>query len=283
MNAQTEHMTRRGGRLATCAALAVSAGLVALAGQTGALAQKSSSGSTTQAQIDALKARLDTLEPKVATLETKVAALESQNAAQERRLDGLASMDNYRGTQIADLAYADLVLGNRATQLETKLAPVTLSGKNFLIEGVNVHIRDGSGSTGSGAWNGGSLSGLGNLIIGYNESRSLEGKPDNRTGSHNLVLGILNDYSSYGGIVAGHTSSISKPYATVTGGYGNSASEIYASVSGGFKNNAAGLASSISGGDSNVATGNRASVSGGTYRRADDWFDWAAGGLFQDR
>ena len=43
---------------------------------------------------------------------------------------------------------------------------------------------------------------------------------DVRTGSHNLVLGDENNYSSYGGQVAGSDNTISNGYASVSGGSG---------------------------------------------------------------
>ena len=56
------------------------------------------------------------------------------------------------------------------------------------------------------------MNGLGNLVIGYNQGRG----PglDNRTGSHNLVVGSKHNYSSYGGIVAGLQGGITTPYST---------------------------------------------------------------------
>ena len=43
----------------------------------------------------------------------------------------------------------------------------------------------------------GPVNGLGNVVIGYNE---LRGAGDDRSGSHNLVFGSRNNYSSYGGL-----------------------------------------------------------------------------------
>ena len=60
------------------------------------------------------------------------------------------------------------------------------------------------------------LTGLGNLIIGYNAIGNNNG--DTRTGSHNLVLGDHNNYSSYGGLVAGEDNIISSRYASVSSG-----------------------------------------------------------------
>jgi len=60
--------------------------------------------------------------------------------------------------------------------------------------------------------------GVGNLIVGYMESRSADGVSDNRVGSHNLVVGAYNDYVSYGSIVGGLGNSVWGPYSAQVGG-----------------------------------------------------------------
>jgi len=76
----------------------------------------------------------------------------------------------------------------RIADLETLLASASLEngGNDLIFSGVNLHLRDGSGST-SGT------NGLGNLIIGYNED---EWVANPRNGSHNLVVGDNHTYSS---------------------------------------------------------------------------------------
>ena len=82
----------------------------------------------------------------------------------------------------------------------------------------NVWVQDGSGSTSDG---GGALTGLGNLVIGYNEQSN---STSLCTGSHNLIVGYENSYSAYAGLVAGFYNEISAPWATVSGGSNNIAS-----------------------------------------------------------
>jgi Collagen triple helix repeat (20 copies) len=149
--------------------------------------------------------------------------------------------------------------------------------------GVNVQVVSGAGST-SGA-----LNGMGNLVIGYDENASLS-----QTGSHNLVLGEQQTFTSYGGIVAGFTNTISAPFASVTGGAKNQATGKEASISGGWTNTAGGEWSSVSGGGKNQATGKEASisggwintasaedssVSGGRENKAGNEYTWLGGGL----
>src|SRR5579871_5545619 len=113
--------------------------------------------------------------------------------------------------------------------------------KTTTFSGCNVVIQSGSGSTDDGVSHGSTLTGLGNLIIGYDAAGNIYG--DLRTGSHNLILGDRNSYSSYGGLIAGYYNTISAPYASVSGGLLNEAKGIYASVSGGYDSAAIGVCS----------------------------------------
>ena len=160
-------------------------------------------------------------------------------------------------------------LENRIAALETLLKHFKRDGDEITISGANLHIVNGTGSTD------GTVNGKGNLVIGYNEKR---GSDDNRSGSHNLVIGALQNYSSYGGLVAGYTNTISAPWASVSGGWKNEASNQYSSVSGGESNKASGNLSSVSGGISNTASGKYASVSGGRNNKASGDFSFVGGG-----
>ena len=143
--------------------------------------------------------------------------------------------------------------------------------------GVNVQIVNGMGVTHQS-------NGLGNLIVGYNEPRSgvsicSKGGHDNdndcvadsgiwatnhKSGSHNIVGGDGNAYSSHGGLIVGSSNAITHAFASVSGGSGNTASGPWSSISGGGSNVASGDVSSISGGDTNVASGPVSSVTGGS-------------------
>ena len=160
--------------------------------------------------------------------------------------------------------------------------------KTIRFHGVNVQIVNGSGSTT------GLVDGLGNLIVGYNE---LRGAGDDRSGSHNLVVGKEHNFNSFGGLVAGFSNTLSGSHASVSGGQQNTASGYSSSVSGGTYNTASGNYSSVSGGRFNNASGNYSSVSGGRFNNASGYFssvsggnirsalnthDWVAGALFED-
>jgi hypothetical protein len=196
-------------------------------------------------------------------------------------------------------------LQNRITELENLLAGLSRNGNDIYFSGVNVHIIDGSGNTY------GAVNGLGNLIVGYNETRDIGG-PEIRTGSHNVIIGNTHNYSSYGGLVVGTFNNITAPYssviggfanttsgtssticggvsneatasyASVSGGYNNAAAAQYSHVSGGINNNATGTYSSVSGGEFNTSEGIASTVGGGLSRTSVGADDWRAGGLFQD-
>jgi hypothetical protein len=108
--------------------------------------------------------------------------------------------------------------------------------------------------------------GLGNLIVGYNERRV--GEQNIRTGSHNVVVGMLQDFSRFGGLVVGRQNTISGDFAVVSGGAGNTASGPSTVVSGGSLNLASGIWAVVSGGNGNTASGAHASVSGGQDNEA---------------
>lgn len=145
--------------------------------------------------------------------------------------------------------------------LKAKTAPLSVSGRDLTITGVNVHIIDGTSRTNI-------TSGLGNLIIGYNGSRGVDSKTGNsldvRTGCHNLILGNENNYSSFGGLVVGQHNTISGPYASVSGGIFNTASNSYATVSGGLDNTASGMNASVGGGNTLTQNG-KFGWTGGSY------------------
>jgi hypothetical protein len=181
-----------------------------------------------------------------------------------------------------------------------------LEGPHVVLEGANLHIRSGSGSTGDG----GEPVGLGNLIVGYNappgicrfepdpfgmprilqecssdaacggEPGSCEFFQQTRTGSHNIVVGNEHTYTSTGGFVVGRRNKITGRSASVSGGIKNSASGTGASVAGGWGNSASGYTASVAGGGINSASGLSATVAGGTVNRASGYKASILGGAF---
>lgn len=219
----------------------------------------------------------------------------------------IAALEMALATLQSDLATANSTISTMQNQLsaintsnimalEPYVSVDTLNdarGPLVRFSGVNVQIVNGAGQTNT-------INGLGNLIVGYDEvrtggefvcsfgnfdeSQSLcesTGRVwaiNHKTGSHNIVGGIENSYSSYGGLVIGKWNAINNELSSVSGGNANVASGAYSSVSGGVynvansasssisgggENRASGAVSSICGGSNNVASGLRSSVSGG--------------------
>lgn len=170
---------------------------------------------------------------------------------------------------------------------DEKLQFVTVEGNEMYITRANLNIRNGSGSTSGDpdAPYANEPNGLGNLIIGYNEngvppcaSGCLPQPKRDRSGSHNLIMGEDNGYTSIGGIVVGFANSISAPYATITGGAYNASSGSFSTVTGGEINLATGEGASVSGGFGGVASGRWSSVSGGQSNTAEGEVSSVSGG-----
>ena len=133
-----------------------------------------------------------------------------------------------------------------------------VSGKPTIkFSAVNVQIINGEGKTSS-------VNGEGNLVIGYDENPAKH----EQTGSHDLILGEEQTFTSYGDLLAGDDNAVTAPFASITGGHINAASGKYASVSGGGQNTASGEWTSISGGFSNTTKANDAWVGGGEKNTA---------------
>jgi len=161
--------------------------------------------------------------------------------------------------------------------------PISESPELSALESRIEEIVNGSGTTN------GETFGTGNLIIGYNESRENLGQPvdcpdgydcDRRGGSHMLVIGSQNNYTSdsYGGMVVGSWNETSALFAVVSGGGDNTASGQNSTVSGGVANTASGEVSTVSGGGWNTASGDGASVSGGIQNTASGEIASVSGG-----
>jgi hypothetical protein len=221
-----------------------------------------------KAQVEALEATVQAQQDQIEQLQNDVAALEAGDALSP---------------------YVSVVSGSINA----------LVGPHVIFEGVNVHIRSGYGSTEPPVPD--QTNGLGNFIIGYNELSTGTGSiPDERTGSHNLVIGGAHTYSSWGGLVAGHNNRITGEVATVTGGLDNWADGDVSVISGGKENRTGpgthyayantvcggtgnesiGLASTVCGGIENTASGPQSTVSGGGNNTAEGGASSVSGGQF---
>ncbi|PYN90175.1 MAG: hypothetical protein DMD89_33975 [Candidatus Rokuibacteriota bacterium] len=233
----------------------------------------------------------------LATLNTTVETLQTQQMTAQSTITTLNTTVGTLQSKVMAIAN-DGALGPLGTYVKVvDTGSINgLTGPHVIFEGANVHIRSGSGFTDDNTTQAAfgvsffgdasgtpseTLTGRGNLIIGYDETSALSGTLSSgpRTGSHNLVVGPVHTFSSWGGMVAGFKNAITGISSSVSGGEQNTASGQGSSVSGGALNTASGNASSVSGGGQNTASGGSSSVSGGSQRSATALFNWAAGSL----
>ena len=187
-------------------------------------------------------------------------------------------------TEKQKVVYVPVALPKEAAEQQTLLSILShakfiesgIGGKPTIrFSGVNVQIVNGEGTSTT-------TNGEGNLVLGYDET------PGTQTGSHNLVVGDRQTFTSFGGLVAGIGNTISSKYATVVGGQDNVASgeasavsggvnnratELWASVSGGDLNSAGGVGASVQGGEKNAATGSWSSIFGGKSLTASNAYE----------
>ncbi len=180
-------------------------------------------------------------------------------------------------TKLTDAARADVLADAEAriAALEAKLASVTVSenGEDVYFTKVNVHVRDGSGNTlgvipSNNDEEGDDIdpedhsfrgSGLGNLIVGYNEEIGGE----DRTGQHNLVVGVGHSYSSYASIIAGYNNNGEGHSAALLGGWQNSTEDAGAVTVGGKENEAHANGAVAIGGEKNKSDSQQTVTVGG--------------------
>ena len=224
-------------------------------------------------------------QPTLADLAAQVKAL----AADLKQASALAA----RQQQAID------VLRTSNDALTSKLGCVLrFSGpRDFIVDGCNLHVQNGAGQTGT-------MNSYGNLIIGYNKN---EGSI--RTGSHNLVVGDLHGYTSYGGVVTGTENTLNGANATILGGGLNHANFIsavilgadrgqadgnviliggqrnygsadahFSAIVGGIENQVTGPTSVVVAGMLNVASGGNSLVCAGTENTAGGGADVVCGG-----
>ncbi len=251
------------------------------------------------ANFTAVESAVDDNDSRIAALESAVSALQATVASQASTIATL--QNNLAAVQSSQVMALDPYL--------TVDAASDPRGPLVQLAGVNLQIVNGLGDTET-------INGLGNLIIGYDEVNTLpditvcsdgdytdqascEGAGEiwsnsHKSGSHYLVVGSQNNYSQYGGLVAGYRNFVTSDYSTVNGGaenlargsfssvsagYRNKATGSQSSVSAGYRNTAAGSQSSVSGGIANTASGNQSSVSGGASNTASGSQSSVSGGV----
>lgn len=235
-------------------------------------------------QVTTLRKQLAAARNELTAANTARQSLQVQFSAIQRQMEALA-------TEVRGLR------SNSVLDLNGYLTFDISSGyPTALFRGVNVQIVNGTGDTQT-------ATGTGNLIVGYN--RPSNGSficslgvtesaatcqanhglwaQSHKSGSHNIIGGDFNSYSSWGGLVMGVENAITAPGGTIIGGARNRAEGSFASISGGSFNTAGGVYGNVAGGFDNHAIGEYTTVGGGAQRTSSGQYDWAAGGLLQDR
>ena len=264
------------------------------------------------AQVALLQGQLNTLESEVdqevldriASIDAEEAARMAADTSLQANIDAEATTRAAADTTLqanidaetAARIAADNTLDADITALESNTVlgldgllslGSVLGQPTALFEGVNVQIMDGTGSTISPPAALGSR-GLGNLIIGYDETSSssvcsvgphlnltdctnagADWDSNQKRGNHNLVLGLGNNYAQSAGAVFGLRNTVNRDYSTVTGGMNNVSAGTTSSITGGNDNRVGQNFAHISGGFDNsipFTSGNGASViSGGSF------------------
>ncbi len=189
----------------------------------------------------AISVRAEGIPQQLADLQTQVTALKATVATLQAQL--IAVRNN------PALALGPFVTVDSNPELG-------VVGPNIAFKGANIHIESGSGSTNDN----GECSGLGNLIIGYNETGTGSNLPPysytSRRGSHNLILGRYNTFNevAWGGIVGGEGNQLNNFEGLVTGNT-NLVSGPWCAVLSGFGNEARGNQSCVVGGLFNLVIG----------------------------
>jgi hypothetical protein len=201
-------------------------------------------------------------------------------------------------------------------QLNGALSIENLNGvRTVRLSGVNLQVVNGLNRTDT-------VNGAGNIIVGYDEANTFTTAPicskahalngseivteggclaaggifstQQKSGSHNLVMGLGNGYSSFGGIVSGRFNYINEMFAAVVAGVDNRASGRFSgifggqghltqdsgtTVLGGIGAQARGHLATVVGGVGNVASGENATIAGGERNVASGRTSYASGGL----
>lgn len=174
----------------------------------------------------------------------------------------------------AKVKYAKVALPKEESEQQTLLSILPyikyvasgVGGKPTIqISGANLQIMNGEGKTSA-------LNGAGNLVLGYDE------EPGAQTGSHDLMLGTKQAYTSYGSILGGWSNTASGPN-TVVFGEGNLAQGDQSGVLGGGGNKATSRQAQVLGGSFNTAAGVASAIGGGEFNHANARWAWVAGGV----
>lgn len=176
---------------------------------------------------------LEALQTEVASLKTDLAGMANNEASLLSQLNAANAQLSLLSTRLSAVetngggGNANQGLAELANYIKVEKGDLNgVKGPHVIFTGVNLHLRSGHNATNDG----GALSGLGNLIVGYNEEQSSpalynDGNNCMRslTGSHNIVTGVGNLFTSYGALVAGSNNCVTSPNSSILAGDTNEA------------------------------------------------------------
>jgi hypothetical protein len=192
----------------------------------------------TQSEVTGLRDRVEQLESQNARLEDKVSTLQEKVATLDQKLSKIT----YEPKGLNDLP-------------------------TVKISGANLQVVNGTGAINK-------VNGLGNVIIGYDE----HGADIKQTGSHNLIVGEGQTFTSWADLLAGSKNIVNAPHA-VAFGFRNQATNNWTSALGGYFNVASGAGSSITGGSQSEAKSGLSSITGGFDNSTEGEWASVSGGL----
>lgn len=243
--------------------------------------------------VDDNDTRIAALEQTITALQARIAALESNSVL---ALDGVLTLVND--------PYNESRLTARFTGVNVQVVsadvPYQTNGLGNLIIGFNnvtnsrVFCSDGQYTDSVNCignlhtWGANQRSGSHNLIVGNGNSYTnvgsiIAGLWNINTGVYNSVLGGTNNMTigNQSAILGGSRNESFGSSSTVSGGDTNATFGTFSSVIGGSGNTASGSRSTVSGGSQNEASGEYSTVSGGNNRTAAGQYNWRAGSLLE--
>jgi hypothetical protein len=149
-----------------------------------------------------------------------------------------------------------------------------LGYKTLRVTGANLQVVNGLGTTDT-------VNGLGNVLVGYGPFGTVDigcAEFCDNSGSHNIILGTRNSYSSYSGIVGGDSNQILGSYAIILSGTCNRVLGNFSVINTGNMNTVTGSYGSVINGETGLVNGQGGFIATGTNNQSDAYQGAVIGG-----
>ena len=186
------------------------------------------------------------------------------------RLEGVEVVLSDVSSTVRTLDSAVESVDQRVAYNERTLGPLQYDArsKTVTFTGVNVQIRNGTGSTA------GDGDGTGNLIVGWNEADD----NDARTGSHNVIVGSNHAWEGHSGVAVGMDHALLSDGGASIGGEANTVAAMGSVLIGGQDNHSTGPGAVAIGGTENQMVGELSVTVGGFGNTTQGAFSMVMGG-----